>query len=91
VEHLKGASLGEAPALSANIRIGWKGLPEANTLAYYKNPQIMAVKGFIAQAPCHHWLSLKNVFYSSKFAKSFSCHYSEAVFLVVCDPSMNKL
>jgi hypothetical protein len=30
VEHLKGASLGPA-----NIRLGWRGLPETNTLAYY--------------------------------------------------------
>jgi hypothetical protein len=27
VEHLKGVSLGYAPALPANIRLGWKGLP----------------------------------------------------------------
>jgi hypothetical protein len=33
---LKGASLGQAPALPASIRQGWKGLPRANTLAYYK-------------------------------------------------------
>ncbi len=38
VEHLKGATLGQAPALPANIRLGWKGLPGTNTLAYDKNP-----------------------------------------------------
>jgi hypothetical protein len=27
VEHLKGASLGKALGLPANIRLGWKGLP----------------------------------------------------------------
>jgi hypothetical protein len=32
VEHLKGASLGEAPALPANIRLVWKGLTGTNTL-----------------------------------------------------------
>jgi len=32
---LKGASLGQATALPANIRLGWKGLPGTNTLAYY--------------------------------------------------------
>jgi len=37
-EHLKVVSLGQAPALLANIRLGWKGLPGTNTLAYYKNP-----------------------------------------------------
>ncbi len=28
---LKGASLGQAPTLLTNIRLGWKGLPGANT------------------------------------------------------------
>ncbi len=32
VEHLKACSL------PANIRLGWKGLPGTNTLAYYENP-----------------------------------------------------
>jgi len=36
VEHLKGASLGYALALPANIRLGWKGLPGTNALAYYE-------------------------------------------------------
>jgi hypothetical protein len=27
VENLKGASLGQAPALSANIRLAWRNLP----------------------------------------------------------------
>ncbi len=36
VEHLKGASLGYALAIPANIRLGWKGLPGTNTLAYYE-------------------------------------------------------
>ncbi len=38
----------EAPfrylASPTNIRLGWKGLPGTNTLAYYKNPLITAVK-----------------------------------------------
>ncbi len=38
VEHLKGASLGQAPALTTNITLGWKGLPGTNTLAYSENP-----------------------------------------------------
>ncbi len=37
VEHSKGASLGKAPSLPANIRLGWNGLPGINTLAYYEN------------------------------------------------------
>jgi hypothetical protein len=43
VEHLA--------ALPTNIRLGWKGLPETNSLAYYKNPYITAVNFFIVQAP----------------------------------------
>ncbi len=43
MEHLKGASLRYAPALSANIKLGWKGLPGTHTLAYYENLYILAV------------------------------------------------
>jgi hypothetical protein len=34
VEHLKGASLGKAPALPVNIKLDWKGL--TNALVYYE-------------------------------------------------------
>jgi hypothetical protein len=37
-EHLNGASLRQALTLLTNVRIGWKGLPDTNTLAYYENP-----------------------------------------------------
>ncbi len=50
-ELLKGASLRQALALPANITLGWRGLPGTNTLAYYENPKIMAVKSFMVQAP----------------------------------------
>jgi hypothetical protein len=40
VESLKGASLGKAMAFPENIRLGWKGLPGTNTLAYCKNSKI---------------------------------------------------
>jgi hypothetical protein len=37
-EHIKGSSLkGRLLALPTNIRLGWKGLPGTNTLAYYEN------------------------------------------------------
>jgi hypothetical protein len=36
VEDLEGASLGWAPGLPANIRLGLKGLPGTNALAYYE-------------------------------------------------------
>ncbi len=44
-------TLGWAPCLNTNIRLGWKGLPGTNTLAYYENSSITAVKGFITLAP----------------------------------------
>jgi hypothetical protein len=36
VEHLIDASLGQAPALPANIRLRRKGVPGTITLSYYK-------------------------------------------------------
>ncbi len=44
VEHLKSAALGKALALPTNIRLDWKGLRGANTLAYYKKHQSPAEK-----------------------------------------------
>jgi hypothetical protein len=44
-KHLSGASLNGRPlALPTNIRLGWRGLPRTNTLAYYENPQITVVQ-----------------------------------------------
>ncbi len=37
VEHLKSASIRQAPALLLNIRLGWKGLPETNGIANYED------------------------------------------------------
>ncbi len=37
MKHLKGASLGQTPALFVNIRLDLKDLPVTNTLAYYEN------------------------------------------------------
>jgi hypothetical protein len=53
VEHLESASLRYAPAQPTNIRLGWKGLPGTNTLAYYENPNIRAVKSFIELTPVY--------------------------------------
>jgi hypothetical protein len=36
-EYLNDISLGQAPALPPNIRLGWKGLTETNTLAYFEH------------------------------------------------------
>jgi hypothetical protein len=46
VEPLKGALLGFAPGLPANIRLGWKGLPGTNILVSYEDSELMAVKKF---------------------------------------------
>jgi hypothetical protein len=43
--------LGKLWAYPENIRLEWKGLSATNTLAYYKNMYITAVKGFIELAP----------------------------------------
>ncbi len=45
------ASLGQALAFLTNIRLGWKGLPGANTLAHYKYLFITTVKSFITSSP----------------------------------------
>ncbi len=34
---LESAPYNQAPALLTNIRLGWKGLPDKNTLAYYEH------------------------------------------------------
>jgi hypothetical protein len=42
---------GVSKALPTNIRLGWKGMPRTNTLAYYKNSQITTVKMFYNIGP----------------------------------------
>jgi hypothetical protein len=37
--------------LPTNIRLGWKSMQVANTLAYYDTAIITAVKSFMVQAP----------------------------------------
>jgi hypothetical protein len=51
MEHLKGASLRQAPALTTNIRLGWKDLLGTNTLAFYKHSYIISVQNFITLGP----------------------------------------
>jgi hypothetical protein len=41
---------GRPLALPTNIRLGWTGLPGRNTLAYYENLKITAVKSLIVKA-----------------------------------------
>jgi hypothetical protein len=54
--NLSRASLKGMPlALPTNIKLGKKGLPGTNTIAYYKNPQITTVKSFIGLVTDHHF------------------------------------
>jgi hypothetical protein len=41
VEHMNGASLGQALALPSNIRLGWKGFARTNALAYYETGNLL--------------------------------------------------
>ncbi len=46
-----GASLyGRILASLTNFRLGWKGLPGTNALAYYEKVQLTALKSFITLA-----------------------------------------
>jgi hypothetical protein len=52
VKNLSGAPLyGKFLALPTNTRLGWKGLPGTNTLAYYRNSLITTVISFMIRAP----------------------------------------
>jgi hypothetical protein len=42
---------GRQQALPTNIRLGWKLMEVANTLAYYDTASIAVLKSFIVQAP----------------------------------------
>ncbi len=44
-------SNGRLPALPANIRLEWRRVAVANTLAYYEMAAITTVKSFIELAP----------------------------------------
>ncbi len=59
VELLKGASLGKAMALMANIGLGWKGLPGINTPAYHESSKITDKQCFITLGPGCIWSNQK--------------------------------
>jgi hypothetical protein len=66
VEHLSGASLGEAPSLSTNIRLGWKGLAGTNARAYYEKVVKRAIKSCITLTPgCLNILVMDRVRHTS--------------------------
>jgi len=51
-----------ALALPTSIRLDWKGLPGTNTLAYYENSSITAVKRFITLAPAgQQWFKREQI------------------------------
>ena len=43
--------VGKTRNILTTIRLGWKGLPGTNSLAYYENPSITTVKSFVGMAP----------------------------------------
>jgi len=63
-------------ALPANIRLGWKGLPGTNTLAFYEHSSIAEANSFITLRPGPNVIKLfSSVNYRfSKKARVF-CHW----------------
>ncbi len=51
VEHFKGTSVGCSLALLANVRLGWKGLPGTNALAYFASSSATEKKVFVTLEP----------------------------------------
>jgi hypothetical protein len=58
MEHLKGASLGQALILTTNIRLGWKGLPGINTLAYLTGASVAKKQVFEILKPGPNFIKL---------------------------------
>ncbi len=52
MKHLSSSLLkGRLLTLPINIRLGWKGLPGTNTLAYFENPENYGSKKFYSTGP----------------------------------------
>ncbi len=49
---------GRLLASPTNIRLGWKGLPGTNALAYYEKALLTAIKSFITLGPDHLKISI---------------------------------
>jgi hypothetical protein len=58
VHESSSGSLGKAPDGLANNKLGWKGLPGTNTLAYRKHSYIADVIGCIALGPVVYGIRL---------------------------------
>jgi hypothetical protein len=54
VEHLKGSSIGQAPVLPTNVRLGWKRLPGTSALAYYEKFVNYCRKKYCGPGPGGH-------------------------------------
>jgi len=48
-----------SPALTANSRLGWRGLPGTNTLAYCEHSRITSVKSFVSLDPDGEEIEMK--------------------------------
>jgi hypothetical protein len=70
VKHLSGALLqGRLLAFHTNNILGWKGLPRANTLAYYENSKLTAVKVYNIGLWCQCYKNCCCEFFKSFFHK----------------------
>ncbi len=63
VEYLKSASLRNAPALIANIRLYCKGMPGKNALAFDKLEEITAIKSVITLGPGRRTIYTRRIIY----------------------------
>jgi hypothetical protein len=69
----------------------------ANTLVYYDTATITAVINFIIKASCgassvkHFMVVINATAYHATMFVTVSLSHPKAVFLVVCNPSMNDL
>jgi len=73
-------------ALNVNIRLKWKSMEVANTLAYYNTVTITAVKSFIGQAPeCFESSNLQKSY--NNFTNEKFCEYDHGpVLLKILQP-----
>ncbi len=76
VEHLKGSSLGYYRALLENIRLGWKGLPGTNTLAYHKSLYNMDVKRTLYPGRLRTYPTATELLVCSSLAVTFTLIFS---------------
>jgi hypothetical protein len=73
---------GSLLVLPTNIRLVWKSMQVANTLAYYDTAIIIAVKSFIVQAPgLKHVSFFKNQLYENTTPPGTDC---QLVFNTIC-------